>query len=128
MIIAYALIRSRRKQKRRGGELLKALVGFHRLKDFHKDPDCAIFSRLIENHPHVDSSVCQYCSNVIYVPLDRVAGSQPSSRQLKHRGLWYPGMLISDRVEGESHRGRAHFYSDVYLGLPAQMPNAPGWT
>jgi len=63
--------------------LLTALAVFRGLKDFSEDLDCAIFSGLIENRPHVDSSVCQYCSNVIYVLLDRVSGSQPSPRQLK---------------------------------------------
>ena len=87
---------------------MTALAVFRGLKDFSEDLDCAIFSGLIENRPHVDSSVCQYCSNVIYVLLDRVSGSQPSPRQLKQPGPRYAGVLISDGVEGESHGGRTH--------------------
>lgn len=87
---------------------MKALAGFHRSKDFAKDLSCAVFSRLVENLSHVDSSVCQYCSNVIYVLLDRVSGSKPSPRQLVRLGPRYAGVLISDGVEGESHGGRAH--------------------
>src|SRR5438876_9788754 len=62
-------LESKKEKAAKKTNLLTVLAGFHRLKDFAKDLDCAIFSRLVGDLSLVDSSVCENCSNVIHVLL-----------------------------------------------------------
>ncbi len=74
MIIAYHEPGVEKRKIAKKVILLTALAGFHRLKDFPEDLECAIFSRLVDDLSPVDSGVCEYCSNVIDVfltPLSR---------------------------------------------------------